>query len=139
MNNSIGDPICMSPPGEPDYIVPPYPNTTTNCALYHFVVAGEYYNKLVGKYSISLPDFMFLNPHVNAGYVCTQMRPSPYAASLLILATPAARTCGKTRPIVSRPSAPLTSTWGIPTTCLGQPMPPFPMAASLGLDQLANW
>ncbi|KAI7923752.1 hypothetical protein M0657_001217 [Pyricularia oryzae] len=71
VNNSIGDPICMSPPGEPDYIVPPYPNTTTNCALYHFVVAGEYYNKLVGKYSISLPDFMFLNPHVNAG--CTNL------------------------------------------------------------------
>ncbi|KAI6253925.1 hypothetical protein MCOR19_009547 [Pyricularia oryzae] len=60
VNNSIGDPI-----------LPPYPNTTTNCALYHFVVAGEYYNKLVGKYSISLPDFMFLNPHVNAG--CTNL------------------------------------------------------------------
>ncbi|TLD14980.1 hypothetical protein PspLS_10879, partial [Pyricularia sp. CBS 133598] len=44
---------------------------TTNCALYHFVVVGEYCNKLVVKYSISLPDFLLLNPHVNAN--CTNL------------------------------------------------------------------
>lgn len=89
MNNSVGDSICVSPPGEPNYTVPPFtatttaapsntaapvppniaPNTTTHCALYHLVEAGEYCNKLVVKYSISLPDFLFLNAHVNAKYV----------------------------------------------------------------------
>ncbi|EJT78005.1 hypothetical protein GGTG_03108 [Gaeumannomyces tritici R3-111a-1] len=79
MKNSIGDSIRVSPPGEPDYTISPYPtttgppvqtvppvppntapNTTTNCVLYHFVAEGEHCNKLVVKYSISLPNFLFL-------------------------------------------------------------------------------
>lgn len=86
MNSSIGDSICVTPPGEPDYVVPNItatttslpsataapvpgnlaPNTTDHCALYYEVLAGDYCNKLVVKYSISLEDFMFLNAHINS-------------------------------------------------------------------------
>ncbi|EDO02976.1 hypothetical protein SS1G_05453 [Sclerotinia sclerotiorum 1980 UF-70] len=86
INLSVGDSICVSPPGEPNYTVPTItapptsgpsttaapvptplaPGTTDYCAQYHLTEKGEYCNLLVVKFSIALEDFLFLNPHVNA-------------------------------------------------------------------------
>lgn len=86
INLSVGDSICISPPGEPNYTVPTIttppssgpsttaapvptplaPGTTDHCAQYHLTEKGEYCNLLVIKFSIALEDFLFLNPHTNA-------------------------------------------------------------------------
>lgn len=40
-------------------------NTTTDCGLYYEVQPGDYCELIVLKYSISLVDFLILNPEVN--------------------------------------------------------------------------
>ncbi|KAF7870543.1 hypothetical protein EAF04_004287 [Stromatinia cepivora] len=96
INHSVGDLICVSPPGEPDYTVPTItapptsgpsttaapvptplaPGTTDYCAQYHLTKKGEYCNLLVIKFSIALEDFLFLNPHINAN--CTNLWANTY-------------------------------------------------------------
>ncbi|KAL8366432.1 hypothetical protein RB595_004963 [Gaeumannomyces hyphopodioides] len=104
MKNSIGDSICVSPPGEPDYTISPYPtttgppvqtvapvppntapNTTTNCALYHFIAEGEYCNKLVQHLAARLS---ISEPPCQCQVCCTQMPLSPCPGGLLTLTAP---------------------------------------------------
>lgn len=47
------------------------PNTTATCGLYYDVVAGDTCSTISIKFSISLSDFYFLNPEVNAN--CTNL------------------------------------------------------------------
>ena len=82
---SAGSQICKSAPGTPyaGAIVTSAPGTTpgatvvptpsgvangTNikCGQYYLVQPGDYCNLLTIKFSISLPDFIFLNPAINA-------------------------------------------------------------------------
>lgn len=82
---SVGDEICLSPPGGGTQVSPTSASTTTPastqtpapvptdiaqgtntyCAEYHQVQPGEYCNFLVVRFSISLEDFLFLNQGVN--------------------------------------------------------------------------
>ena len=41
-------------------------NTNKKCGMYYDVVPGDYCNLVVLKFSISLADFVFLNPDINA-------------------------------------------------------------------------
>ncbi|KAI1359656.1 hypothetical protein F5Y08DRAFT_332166 [Xylaria arbuscula] len=88
---SIGDSICVTPPGDDEYNPTPAPTTSTpapsataepvpdniaegtteNCAKYYFVLPEEYCNLLIVRFSISLEDFLFLNQGVNAN--CTNL------------------------------------------------------------------
>ncbi|KAL3453555.1 hypothetical protein BJX65DRAFT_292598 [Aspergillus insuetus] len=93
---SVGDEICISPPGDDNWSRPTLPSTiswstgtstptstpapvptdiangtVTRCAHYYLVQPGDYCNQLVLKYSLSLEDFLFLNPSVNAN--CTNL------------------------------------------------------------------
>ncbi|KAF2716672.1 carbohydrate-binding module family 50 protein, partial [Polychaeton citri CBS 116435] len=86
---SVGDTICVSKPGAA-YVTPssalpsassspgvaPVPTdlaegTNRNCSLYYRVAPGDYCNLLSLKYKISLDDFIFLNPSINAN--CTNL------------------------------------------------------------------
>lgn len=89
MERSVGDSICVSPPGDDDFststttpppvVTPtaaPVPankasGTTDRCSRYYEVQPDEYCNLLVIKYSISLGDFLVLNQGVNAN--CTNL------------------------------------------------------------------
>ena len=81
---SIGSEICVSAPGTP-YVAPsttstspPMPTTTapippniapgtcTRCGQYYCVQPGDSCATILAKYGISLQDFIFLNPEVNA-------------------------------------------------------------------------
>lgn len=42
-----------------------------NCGDWYNVVEGDYCNLITMKYGISLPDFVFLNPSINAN--CTNL------------------------------------------------------------------
>lgn len=46
-------------------------NTNTRCAMYYKTSLGDYCNMIIIKYGISLDDFLFLNPSVNAN--CTNL------------------------------------------------------------------
>lgn len=81
---SVGDEICIGLPGTPyeaptttfdpvtSFTTPaPTPTdiangTTTKCGQYYQAVLGDYCNLLVLKFSISVEDFVFLNPQINA-------------------------------------------------------------------------
>lgn len=77
VHDKVNQTICVSNP-RGDYTVPSNgpgtspapvpdnlaPNTTTNCSIYHEVQGGEDCSRLETKYSISLKDFIFLNPMV---------------------------------------------------------------------------
>jgi hypothetical protein len=82
---SVGSQICKSGPGTPyaGPIVTSAPGTTpgptvvpapsgiangtnTKCGQYYLVQPGDYCNLLTIKFAISLPDFIFLNPAINA-------------------------------------------------------------------------
>jgi hypothetical protein len=43
--------------------------TNTKCARYYTPIQGDYCNLVMLKFSISLPDFLILNPEINAKYV----------------------------------------------------------------------
>ncbi|GAW17906.1 hypothetical protein ANO14919_073750 [Xylariales sp. No.14919] len=88
---SVGDSICVTPPGDDEYNPTPAPTTSTpapsatavpvpddiavgtteNCANYYKVLPEEYCNLLIVRFSISLDDFLFLNQGVNAN--CTNL------------------------------------------------------------------
>ncbi|RFN52991.1 carbohydrate-binding module family 50 protein [Fusarium flagelliforme] len=90
---SVGDTICLEPPGDDDYTPPrtspaatttstilpsaaPVPSdisngTTEVCAQYYQVETGDYCNKIILKYTISLDDFLFLNQGINKN--CTNL------------------------------------------------------------------
>ncbi|KAK2610141.1 hypothetical protein N8I77_003595 [Diaporthe amygdali] len=92
IGKSIGDSICLSPPGGgSDYTIPtataqptagpsdvpaPVPTnvavgTNTHCSLFYEVQPDEYCNLILLRYSISLDDFMFLNQGINSN--CTNL------------------------------------------------------------------
>ncbi len=83
---SVGDSICISPPGGgSNYTVPTSTPTTTSspadipapiptdvalgtntyCSLFHEVRPEEYCNLLLIRYAISMIDFLFLNSAIN--------------------------------------------------------------------------
>jgi len=81
--------FCIGAPGTP-YVAPsitvlapstasmaaPIPtniaaDTTTDCGEYYEAVLGDYCNMIVIKFGISLDDFVFLNPAINAN--CTNL------------------------------------------------------------------
>ncbi|KAI1448974.1 carbohydrate-binding module family 50 protein [Annulohypoxylon stygium] len=80
INRMVGDQLCISPPGDayedpptttlaPTVAITPAPvptdianGTTQRCGKYYQVQPDEYCNLLVVRYSISLGDFLFLNP-----------------------------------------------------------------------------
>ncbi|KAH6653368.1 hypothetical protein BKA67DRAFT_593299 [Truncatella angustata] len=89
LDKMIGDQLCISKPGEP-YVSPgsttlapsvpttaaPQPTnvasgTNTYCGRYYEAQLGDYCNLLIMKFSISLADFIFLNPAINAN--CTNL------------------------------------------------------------------
>jgi hypothetical protein len=45
--------------------------TNTDCGLYYEAVSGDYCNLICLKFAISLDDFVFLNPAINAN--CTNL------------------------------------------------------------------
>lgn len=81
-----GSEICISSPGKPyepppsstlapTIAVTPAPlptnvavGTNPRCGRYHLTQTGEYCNLICLKYGISLNDFVFLNPALNAKY-----------------------------------------------------------------------
>lgn len=82
-NNTVGTQICLNEPG-PKYIAPssavgspsvataavPTPtniaaNTTNDCGAYYEVQPGDTCDLIIVSYSISLSDFLILNPAVN--------------------------------------------------------------------------
>lgn len=84
-----GAQVCINAPGKP-YVIPtlsvlapsvvstaaPVPTdvangTNTSCGKYYKVVPGDYCNMIVIKFGISLSDFIFLNPVINAN--CTNL------------------------------------------------------------------
>lgn len=90
LDKAVGYEVCIGQPGT-QYIIPttsfpaitsvstsaPVPTdvadgTNTNCGKYYKAVTGDYCNLLVMKFSISLPDFVFLNPTINAKYVTSR-------------------------------------------------------------------
>lgn len=94
IDRSVGNSICVSPPGDdgswtpitiPSAVSPttttistpaPIPTNLANgtverCAQYYLVESGDYCNKIILKYSISLDDFLFLNKGVNQN--CTNL------------------------------------------------------------------
>ncbi|KAI0523940.1 hypothetical protein F5B22DRAFT_633991 [Xylaria bambusicola] len=91
IDKSVGDSICVTPPGDDEYNPAPAPTTSTpapsataapvpddiaqgttkNCSNYYQVQPDEYCNLLIVKFSISLEDFLFLNQGVNAN--CTNL------------------------------------------------------------------
>lgn len=92
IGRSVGDVICLSPPGDegyttstaatipatttPEASAAPIPTdiaqgTTENCAEYYLVQPGDYCNEIILKYSISLDDFLFLNSGLNEN--CTNL------------------------------------------------------------------
>jgi hypothetical protein len=90
---SVSDTICLEPPGDDDYTPPrtspaatttstilpsaaPVPSDISNgtaevCAQYYRVETGDYCNKIILKYTISLDDFLFLNQGINKN--CTNL------------------------------------------------------------------
>lgn len=94
IEKSIGDSICVTPPGDEDYkpnpittLIPTPPpiatptavpvpgdvanGTNARCAKYYQVQPEEYCNLIIMKFSISLPDFRFLNQGINSD--CTNL------------------------------------------------------------------
>ncbi|KAL8772227.1 MAG: hypothetical protein Q9203_001365 [Teloschistes exilis] len=89
MDKMNGSQICVSAPGKP-YVTPtislvaptiattPAPVPTdvadgvnTRCGRYYHVVTGDYCNMIVIKFKITMDDFIFLNPAINAN--CTNL------------------------------------------------------------------
>jgi len=85
----VGDQVCVGIPGTP-YTPPPSTTlapsipvtpapiptdvaagTNTYCGRYYKAILGDYCNLIVMKFGISLDDFVFLNPAINAN--CTNL------------------------------------------------------------------
>lgn len=83
MDRLVGTEVCISSPGS-KYVYPtsqvfapsqattpaPIPTnvadgTNTYCGQYYMALQGDYCNMILVKYSISLADFVFLNPAIN--------------------------------------------------------------------------
>ncbi|KAL2822658.1 hypothetical protein BJX63DRAFT_417678 [Aspergillus granulosus] len=92
IKHSVGNSICLSPPGDNKWspiIIPSATSTATTtgtpapvptdvadgtvdrCAQFLLVQPGDYCNKIIIKYGISLEDFLFLNQDVNQN--CTNL------------------------------------------------------------------
>jgi hypothetical protein len=82
IEKSVGDSICVSPPGDADFKPNPTPTmapvpgdfangTNSRCAKLYQVQPDEYCNLLILKFSISLVDFRFLNQGINDN--CTNL------------------------------------------------------------------
>lgn len=90
LDTMVGDQLCIGQPGTPYSgpttsitLAPTVPltaaiaptdiadGTNTYCGLYYQAVAGDFCNKLVLKFGISLADFVFLNPAINEN--CTNL------------------------------------------------------------------
>lgn len=84
-----GSQVCVSAPGKP-YVTPtvslvaptiattaaPVPTdvasgVNSRCGRYYHVVVGDYCNMIVVKFKITMADFIFLNPSINAN--CTNL------------------------------------------------------------------
>lgn len=81
IDKAVGYEICVGQPGT-QYTVPktsaptvstaaPKPTdiadgTNVYCARFYKALLGDYCNLLIMKFAISLPDFVFLNPAINA-------------------------------------------------------------------------
>lgn len=89
MNKLVGTELCVGSPGK-TYTTPtvtlvqpttattaaPVPTnvadlTSTYCGKYYMAVIGDYCNLIVLRFSISMPDFVFLNPAINVN--CTNL------------------------------------------------------------------
>ncbi|OBT78531.1 hypothetical protein VF21_01031 [Pseudogymnoascus sp. 05NY08] len=89
MNKLFGTELCVGSPGK-TYSTPtvtliqpttattpaPVPTdvadlTSTYCGKYYMAVTGDYCNLIVLRFSISMPDFVFLNPAINVN--CTNL------------------------------------------------------------------
>ena len=89
IDKMIGSQICISAPGKP-YVTPTIslvaPTIATTpalvptdvaddvnprCGRYYHVVTGDYCNMIVIKFKITMADFVFLNPSINAN--CTNL------------------------------------------------------------------
>lgn len=89
MDKMNGSQICISAPGKP-YVTPtislvaptiattpaPVPTDVADgvnprCGRYYHVVTGDYCNMIVIKFKITMADFVFLNPSINAN--CTNL------------------------------------------------------------------
>ncbi|OBT95526.2 hypothetical protein VE01_05175 [Pseudogymnoascus verrucosus] len=89
MNKLVGTELCVGSPGK-TYTTPtvtlvqpttattpaPVPTdvadlTSTYCGKYYMAVTGDYCNLIVLRFSISMPDFVFLNPAINVN--CTNL------------------------------------------------------------------
>ncbi|CAF9933065.1 MAG: hypothetical protein HETSPECPRED_008521 [Heterodermia speciosa] len=89
MDKMNGSQICISAPGKP-YVTPtislvaptiattpaPVPTDVADgvnprCGQYYHVVTGDYCNMIVIKFKITMADFVFLNPSINAN--CTNL------------------------------------------------------------------
>lgn len=85
----VGDQICISVPGTP-YVEPgpttvapsipitaaPLPTNVASgsnnyCGRWYEAVPGDYCNQVIMRFSISLPDFLFLNSAINEN--CTNL------------------------------------------------------------------
>ncbi|KAF1360095.1 hypothetical protein EJ07DRAFT_10620, partial [Lizonia empirigonia] len=98
IEKSVGDSICVSPPGDADFkpnptttmVTTPIPTATptmapvpgdlangtnSRCAKFYQVQPDEYCNLLILKFSISLVDFRFLNQGINDN--CTNLFANP--------------------------------------------------------------
>ncbi|KAL3458145.1 hypothetical protein BJX64DRAFT_302108 [Aspergillus heterothallicus] len=92
IGRSVGNTICLSPPGDDKWspiTIPSATLTTTatataapvptdladgtvdRCAEFYLVQPGDYCNKIIIKYGISLGDFLFLNQGLNQN--CTNL------------------------------------------------------------------
>ncbi|KAL4885997.1 hypothetical protein BJY04DRAFT_214189 [Aspergillus karnatakaensis] len=92
IKRSVGDSICLSPPGDSDWSPITIPSMTASptetatavpvptdaaegtaerCAEYYLVQPGDYCNTVLLKYGITLEDFLFLNQGVNGN--CTNL------------------------------------------------------------------
>lgn len=89
LDSMVGDNVCISKPGG-TYTMPASitatatqasttaavptnvaSDTNTICAEYYSTISGDYCNLILVKYSISLADFLYLNPSVNEN--CTNL------------------------------------------------------------------
>ncbi|KAI0543165.1 carbohydrate-binding module family 50 protein [Xylaria digitata] len=90
LKKSLGLELCIGSPGplytSPTVSIPPVQTTatapvaiptdiangtTTNCGNYYQALPGDYCNKLLVKFGISLSDFQILNPEINEN--CTNL------------------------------------------------------------------
>jgi hypothetical protein len=124
----VGDQICVNKPGKPwvlastTNLAPSIPTTpapvptnvaagtNTDCGLFYTAQQGDYCNLIVLKFGISLTDFVFLNPAINAN--CTNL----YAAESYCVQAVGDINTYSGRPAYASYTATLTTLNGDPAT-----------------------